>query len=735
MATLNFDLQNEKSGVQVEHEFDTKAENLHMLYHIVRNSLYSDEPMALIREYSTNAADAHVASGQPDRPILVALPTVFEPYLKIRDFGPGLSGDDIRNFVSFGESSKRGDDTQTGQLGIGCKCGFTYGDSFIVNSYQGGKLTSWNAYIDPSNKGKIALMAESETTEGDGLEIVVPIQSADINKFHEKAMLFFSFWRVVPQFVNDTVGDKAVIEALRTKKALFSGTDWKYFGMGESYVTMGNIAYPIKGDVFSEHEISPEVRRLLAGGIYINCSIGSLDFAASREQLKYTPATKAELSRKINEIAVQLVQDYKLQFDSCKTLWEAKLLFKNVLGNQVFIRDLFKSSYLFKGRKVDSGPFQTLLPNIPKEGIVCQHYFTGYAPKYVDHSEHKPLPCREDILIVENDLRSKRGISNHIVKFLKDGTNRELYVITFETDEIKKQWLEAYGFDGPMTLISTLSKEPLSKYFPNAASGIGTANSKHQSQEFTYQGDGQYRSRYCAKSEFWQIAEVDLEEDSGVYVRLDKFFYYRGGMLCHPSSLAALLGMIRDCGIHVPLVYGFKASSMETVSKNKNMVDLFTWISKALAEYCHQNPSFIEQKTNNTFYRTGVVKVCPNAFEVSKYLVDLTFVKTQASHPLKDVFTKLQALHSWDQTKLGKFDKLAENVDFVFPKASYDASVVDDIIGVKTRYPLLFALVTDTGCLGIHKHAAALSSYVELVDCVTPQIAPAIPLTNDQTPA
>src|ERR1035437_10098491 len=85
-------LQGERVGMSIDEG---------ALAHImsVLTDLYSDPEMAVIREYSTNALDAHVEAGVT-RPIEVTLPSALSPYLKIRDYGTGLDVEDIRTIYS-----------------------------------------------------------------------------------------------------------------------------------------------------------------------------------------------------------------------------------------------------------------------------------------------------------------------------------------------------------------------------------------------------------------------------------------------------------------------------------------------------------------------------------------------------------------------------------------------------------------------------------------------------------
>ena len=60
-----------------------------------RDGFYSNKELAPIREYSTNARDAHVQAGIPTRPIEITLPSRLSPELHIRDFGKGLTLEQI----------------------------------------------------------------------------------------------------------------------------------------------------------------------------------------------------------------------------------------------------------------------------------------------------------------------------------------------------------------------------------------------------------------------------------------------------------------------------------------------------------------------------------------------------------------------------------------------------------------------------------------------------------------
>jgi DNA topoisomerase VI subunit B len=160
-----------------------KQENLAHIFSILRNSLYSDKAGAIIREYSTNAYDAHVQAGIKETPIKINCPSRFSPLLSIRDYGFGLNEEQIFNvYASYGESTKRHTNDQVGMMGLGSKSAFSYTDSFTVISYNDGLKKSYLAYIDDSGIGKIMKVNE-EPTDETGIEIQVPVKPLDCYQF------------------------------------------------------------------------------------------------------------------------------------------------------------------------------------------------------------------------------------------------------------------------------------------------------------------------------------------------------------------------------------------------------------------------------------------------------------------------------------------------------------------------------------------------------------------------
>lgn len=706
-----FNTVNEQGGISVEHTFDTKPENMYMLYYIVRNQLYSDEISALLREYSVNSTDVHIQTGQTDRPILVTLPTQLDSFLKIRDYGTGLDESGIKEYVSFGESSKRADPNQTGQLGIGCKCGFTYGDSFLVNSYQNGMLTSWSAYIDPSNKGKIALMATCETTEPNGIEVVIPIRANDVSKVHEKAIFLYSFFKVTPQLVNATREDMLQLESYKNAKPVFQGEGWRYMGSGKSYAVMGNIPYSIDSSNFTDTELRAETKKLLEGGLIINFELGRVDFSASREQLKYTPLTKKNISAKLTDITNELTKQCSLTFDACKSVWDAKILYKKVFslyGEFFHLRNLFGRSVTYKGFPIGTDAFS--LEDVNGGATAMRYRRPGSGGMLIKERVYN-LHAADNHVVVLNDAGLSNGILNRIVGLIEcsGSYDKEVYLISFTDDEAKKKWFAESGLDCPILLLSSLPKEPLSKYYNNPTVANGGKNVKHASKEFVYNGNG--KSRYSSqRSAFWDVATVDLSNDTGVYVGVDRFYTLskNGGGQHHPHELNKTLQTLVGAGIVPPVIYGFKEASVAKAKNNPNMVHFDDWVRIAVEE-CISNQPLVEQKIANRRYVNN--ELSPVVHLIRRLKDANEQWSLQNDHPFLSLIKRFDELTSYNLTDIAPIEAAMYLVGRKCTKTvQYD--LLPEFGVLKDKYPLLFAVLRSEGT----SLTRELEEYVGFID-------------------
>lgn len=243
---------------------------------------YSNPRRAIVREYSTNAWDAHVESGVA-RPIEVGLPTLLSPFLKVRDFGCGLGAEDIRVvYCHYGASTKRGTNSQNGTLGIGCKSALAYCSQFTVVSVKDGQKIVVNVGRDEDGRGAMTVVSESPSTDEAGTEVVIPIGRNDMDAVTREAEDFFSVWKPGTVLLNG----KQPRHFLATSPLRLTD-DLYVVGRGESRVVMGNVAYP-----------APALDDLVPNAsVLAFVPIGSVSFPPSREALMDTRTTRATIEK------------------------------------------------------------------------------------------------------------------------------------------------------------------------------------------------------------------------------------------------------------------------------------------------------------------------------------------------------------------------------------------------------------------------------------------------------
>lgn len=296
------DLNAKTSGVTDSGAFKISGRHSAHIMKILRDQLYSDKKMAVLREYSANAWDANREAGNGDKPIKVTLPTVMDPTLTIRDYGPGISHEDIYEiYATYGESTKRTANGQVGMLGIGSKSGFAYTDSFTVTTWQEGVQRIYTALLD-TGAGSMNLLDACESDEPTGTQIQIPVRTNDIPEFVQKAEKLFIHFKPRPE-INTTLPPETVPEV-----AMKHGTISR--GKGEWYAVMGCIAYKIDMSQLrglnAHRGGAGSFLDRLDGYLYFN--IGDVEIAASREGLEYSDKTKMRLIDKFIDLVDEFVK-------------------------------------------------------------------------------------------------------------------------------------------------------------------------------------------------------------------------------------------------------------------------------------------------------------------------------------------------------------------------------------------------------------------------------------------
>lgn len=278
-------------------------------FSILSSGLYKNPVKAIIRELSTNAIDSHVEAGNPDK-YDVEIPTRFSPVFRIRDYGTGLSKDDVIGLYStyFG-TTKTESNEQIGALGLGSKSPLGYTNSFSVVSYFNGVKYNFSIFIGEDGFPNIALTGEFETDEKNGLEIIIPAKN-DIDKWNREAKEVYKYFDTLPNFMsNDIVIDEIEYRHEYDNIKVKKDAGWNT----PNNLIQGNIAYPFD---FDEVEIDKDVRDVMSNMKFdIFVDIGSVSFLPNREEISYDIRTKATIARNVKTFTKNIKRNIKKEID------------------------------------------------------------------------------------------------------------------------------------------------------------------------------------------------------------------------------------------------------------------------------------------------------------------------------------------------------------------------------------------------------------------------------------
>lgn len=281
----------------------------------VLTNLYSDSAMAAIREYSSNAQDSHLAAGNSD-PIQVFLPGPFNENYRVVDQGVGLSTDDIYNIYSkYGRSTKRGNNVETGMLGLGCKAALAYTTKFKLRAVKDGIKTLAVISRGDDGAGTITILDTSSTDEPNGVTVEIP--TVNYTDFNTKAKNFFRYWKPGTVLVDGKEpGEHEGID-LSDNLRIIANSDYR---QRHDYVVMGGVPYPVRKNMPSED--LPHNYNVIAW-----VGMGDVEFVPSREDLLYTDHTNATLERLRKEVNLNVARLSQEEVDNAATAPEAARAF------------------------------------------------------------------------------------------------------------------------------------------------------------------------------------------------------------------------------------------------------------------------------------------------------------------------------------------------------------------------------------------------------------------------
>jgi hypothetical protein len=324
--------QNEKQELEIFGNTDTLVtQNFSIrptkqMFKLLSDTMYSDKILAVIRELSANAHDSHVKANNEETPFTVHLPNALEPYFSIRDFGVGLSKDEIISlYTTYGSSSKQDDLTQVGFFGLGSKSPLAYTDQFTIRSFQNNHCHTWLCFMGEDGFPKVSYVETQETQEPNGLEIHFAVSEKDFVSFSKKAKAVFEFYETFPIVVGCFDFKLEPNLVVFSVKNTFYKMDYIKTSEHKDFkIVQGVCSYTI-----SHRDLPEELKEhdwfFAQKNAVLHLPIGSVNVTGSRESLSFDQHTISTLLSVIEAYKKDLVIKIKKDLKTKKTLFDTNL--------------------------------------------------------------------------------------------------------------------------------------------------------------------------------------------------------------------------------------------------------------------------------------------------------------------------------------------------------------------------------------------------------------------------
>jgi hypothetical protein len=587
----------DRSNVQSEDDFRIRGNA--QAFRILSDSLYSDKPLAILRELGCNAYDAHVDADNLDTPFDIHFPNEMDSRFRIRDYGTGMAQDDMETvYRTYFHSTKTNSNDQIGCLGLGSKTPFAYADSFNATSYYNGKFFSYKAHINEEGTPALALIETGDTDEHNGLEVSFDVKRSDWSSFTHKINKAFRYFKVLPHITGTDVSITPISYVLKNE-------DWgvREASYGDTMAVMGNVAYSI--DNLDVEDMTDEESSLLRNkGLDLFFKIGEVDVQPSREGLQFNARTIKAIRARLAKVISDIRKDARQQIAECSNLWDAR-----IMATEVSEGVLSSFSFLFEGHDI----FKWGGESLSTKGVVQLDYkellgikksndfesesdvaefisdkisilrfreessrrsMSGFTLKKESTSK---IVASEDTRLYHNDI--PRGQHIRCKQQATESDTDRVYLVSC-SEKVKKKIEAKLGVSIPSVGEIEVVKEKIVR--EGVASVYNPKNAK-KILVFDVEQIDSYNKSTCWKSE-----KVDLS-DGGIYVQIDRYKVKAGvskriwgdernGQAVYKRYKNLLATM----DLEMPVLHGIKPSLMDKVHE-VNADKEGTWIT--LQEY------------------------------------------------------------------------------------------------------------------------------------------------------
>lgn len=527
-------------------------------FEVLSNSLYQNKILAVIREISCNAADAHKLAGRPLSDIQIHLPTYGEPWFAVRDFGPSLSHDAVlRLYTTYFLSTKDQNDDLIGGFGLGSKAPFAVADQFTVTTWRDGVERRYVCYKQ-DGVPNINFISEAQSSEPTGLEVRVAVPSSSVGRWISEGYTYFAWWPTLPAGLPDSAKSTLAELTVKSPRMIGAYPEWACLEGTTSRAIMGLVPYTINYEAIPN--LPKNLNYLAAVGMLFSFEVGELSISPSRETLSYDPKTCAAIIARLkstHDSLTQTIQDYVA---SAPTLFEARVRrysdamvgFNRALGSYVGIvkwRGQDVTAQVAIDTSLDFKSTVTTGSYVRRSNR--KMWFKHYVGTYYEHNVTLPERRRAIFYADKITTSTYRRIAHHMET--KYGTSSDRTAILFsgpDKAEIERVFLEK-GLPAPVD-VATLPALPATPRTKAAAP---------KTTAYTFNSDGSFQRN---------TTPVDLTK-GGTYV------LFREGAIVYddlPVQSSVRLGLLPD---HTKVI-GISEATLKSSKTLQTTLDTNGWV-------------------------------------------------------------------------------------------------------------------------------------------------------------
>jgi len=666
--------------------------------------------------------DSHTAAGKQDTPFDVHLPNTIDPTFSIRDYGTGLTHDQVQSiYTTYFESTKTESNAFIGALGLGSKSPFSYTDNFTVTAIKDGKRNVYSAFINGEGVPSIVLMHGEDTDQPNGVEVKFAVNSrGDFYKFEEEARYVYTYFRLRP-VVNGGDGDFEFRDVEYKDKNIIPGVH--YTSGRSSRAVMGNISYPI--DLPNPEQIG-ELAGLLSCGLEMHFDIGELDFQASREGLSYIPQTVNAIEAKLEALNAQLAVHLGMEADAITNDWEKVQYLQKQANEMLWVHaahkhvqdtgfDLIEPG---RGNYMRAIPFQIKLKDLAakynieilafnksRHGATCSDTKPTrvYDKAHTNYEEVWEFHISDQNVFVTNDTRvgalsrAKYHWRNAEAKGIKlpgAGYSTTVYVLS---PAVKGRVMDTIGFFAelrqPPVAQRIQASELIEKERKSTGAGMGTNVSIMSLQRRGY--GGYHKERELVWKDAGKASEFG-DNETYYYLPLKGFTVETEGPAIH--NLRQFSDLVTESGIpglHGITIFGVRKSDIEYIKTQSNWINVQDHIRAVLA------------KLDATIIRNCALKL----LDVNKYFRYNNDIAKLVSP--NSAYSKFVAqFKNVENVKVEKYNLEKLSRDYATPVDvdSVYQGISAELTAIRGRYPLLSSL------RDYDINAEAVAQYINLID-------------------